>query len=528
MYKFESQYPQIDTSGLYTKRNEISHVLEGLAFKPLSTRIEKIYPGSLVKSETMVTTYFESVYIYEPEFTCVLRFRQRISFPKHHAKFSPPPTWSLSGPGVLEIKLRSKDRLKVLKSSTFLSGVNGEDLYSLLKITMSPSPQTQRLTDFINKANSRQILNTNPISPASLIAVSQFLYPQFTRISLRTTYHVITPKFSRITLDTHPTYYAYPIEHSAHQKGSFKSKYTGFVMEKPSRTKVEIKSLDVPSGINIEKNLSRTIKKFVVPGEKLTKTPFIDMTEAISQKLGKLVNERPGREVEIKANVTKSIDVKRSLNLLRNMFLKLNKSKYFLFPSFPRIESRDKLEKNRAFFGWQDRKGHWIEAVKITRLNKQGIMETGFAAVLKQKGNQPSSFRGVMDRTEKKKFLLKDLSNHQILKKFRPIYGPELRFIGEYHKIKFAFILQDQDGRCFNVSLDEITLPKSSHKLQQFEVEYLYTSKIGKSKKPHLTLEKSCEYCAQYLRTLLRGLGILVKPTTLRKIDFVGSLSGIQ
>ena len=78
-YQFEDKYPRADKLGLFSKRKEISHLLIGKSYRPLIAEIEKAFPGSESKDEIIVTTYFESVYAFEPKNTCVARFRQRVS-----------------------------------------------------------------------------------------------------------------------------------------------------------------------------------------------------------------------------------------------------------------------------------------------------------------------------------------------------------------------------------------------------------------------------------------------------------------
>ena len=111
--KFNNTFPRADSSKLFSARNEISHVLRGGADKLLTPKILEFFSPCETKDEIIVTTYFEPVLAYEPQQSCIVRFRQRLNLSLRRDRLVFPKQWSLAGPGNLEVKIRFKNRERV-------------------------------------------------------------------------------------------------------------------------------------------------------------------------------------------------------------------------------------------------------------------------------------------------------------------------------------------------------------------------------------------------------------------------------
>lgn len=529
-YRFSNEFPKADTAGLFSGRNEISYILQGKAEEPLVQKITELFPDCNYKSEVIATSYFEPVLGYDPEATCVIRFRQRAPFDLRHDRFDLPEKWALSGPGSLEVKIRSKDKKSVVKLGTFLPANKRSNLYELIRLSKIKSHSRSGLVNFVEESNINQVATTNNegkrhlhlITPEVILRISDFLTPQFTRLNLRRTFELTKPPIARITIETHPAYYAYPIEHRVFEEAPFRTRYYGWKAEEPNRTKIEIKSADASFGRVIEKKLFPILKNQRIPKDRLTNQPFPKMIINLSKKRRALIDEHPGREIEAKANIIKETDISSLMQRVRDELLGRKSSPYQLFLTDPEIKIRGEEELNRTIIGWQNDKGRWHEVVTVIRLTKSGSEEFGFSTILKWKGDPLTGHGPAMNRRQEYEYLNKNIDDKTLLRKLRSNLHKDLQVVGVTKKIKYRIFVQDHDGRNFCISLDECRSFASSQVLQQLEVEYVHTVVAGPRHKPTATTEKACSKCTNFFIAILDKLGVEAKRSSLRKIDFVG------
>jgi len=534
--KFDNNYPEVDSLGLFSYRHEINHIFQGRAEKILTDLILKSFPGSEVKNEIIATTYFERILSYEPQKSCIVRFRQR-AIAKPGTKLAYSKYWHLSGSGNLEVKIRSvSNREKVTKMGTFLTDEPGFNIYSLLELdknTISPANRNK----FITGLNTRQV-KTIPtknlkdfhfLSPRVFENIAGILKPYATRVNLRKTFHIKGPQKARITLETQPVFYIYPINQTVHSNGKSKPGYKGYLTEQPDRCKVEIKSSNKPFCVSIEKIFGLIIKKYGIFQDKYTEKPYYKMVLDISQKAGTLINEYPKQEIEVKAGFSRHVNIAKLMEIIRNklLMLKTENSPYKLFPTDPDIKIRGQNESGRTLVGWQDGRGKWHEVVTAIRFIHSGITDHGIPVVLKWKTDNQNGKSDVLNRGEKIEYLKKDIPDDLLIQRADKISGRKTRIVGIMKKLKYRIHVQDQNGRIFVLSLDESRPVGSKAELQQLEVEYVHTVVNGINNRSIGLVSESCDKCMDYFIKILADLGLKLTKTQYRKIDFLGSNSRI-
>ena len=356
-----------------------------------------------------------------------------------------------------------------------------------------------------------------------MLQIAVALTPQFTRVNLRKTFELSRFQHSRITLESRPAYYAYPIDHRISEESPSHSQCRGFLTECPARTKIEIKSVNESVGRAIEKKLLPVFRDQKVPQNKLTVEPFPKMAVRISKLKGTIVDECPRREVETKANIMSRVNLVFLIRRMRQELLRRKRAPYRLFVTDHEVKTRGEAERQRTIIGWPDEKGRWHEVVTIIRLTAQGKLEYGYAAILKWKTNSRRNLSKALNRGQRYEFLKEDLTDERLLARARRFAGRKLQIVGVIKKMKFRIMVQDRDGRDFCVSLDECSSPDFPRVLRQLEVEYTHTVVAHRKEKPGRTVAESCVSCADYFIKLLKQMGARAERTNLRKIDFVAA-----
>jgi hypothetical protein len=313
---FDNNYPEIDSLGLFSYRHEISHIFQGRAENILTSLILKSFPGLEAKNEIIATTYFERILSYEPQKTCIVRFRQRVSV-KPGTKLSFPKYWRFSGSGNLEVKIRSvNNREKVTKMGTFVTEEPGFNIYSLLELGKKTNTPAI-LREYITRLNIRQakaagyknIKHFHFIKPSVFEKIAGILKPYATRVNLRMTFSIKEPQNARITLETHPAFYIYPIYQTTGSSGLSLQGFKGYLTEQPDRCKVEIKSSNKNFGVTISKLFGFIIRKYGIFQNKYTQEPYYKMVLDVSKQVGTLIDEYPNREIEAKAGFNRNVNV---------------------------------------------------------------------------------------------------------------------------------------------------------------------------------------------------------------------------
>lgn len=530
MIKFDNTYPIVRNSKLFSGRYERNFILRSGAINALIPQIQRLFPNNKETLEILATTYFEPVLVFQPEKSCVVRFRQRVEYDKSK-KFSPPKNWLLSGAGSFEIKiknLKGKNKGKVQKMATFLPDKKDRELYTLLQLVKTKHPKEKAIIKFINDANFRQKTESTDkylqlINPDILLKTIPFLSLCATRVNIRHSYDIQAPKPIRITIETHPRFYVYPIDHLANIRGQFVSSYKGLGTESPHREKVEIKAINEILHKRVLFQLMPFLKSNMAPGNKYTNKPYYKMIVEASELAGVLINEAPTREIEIKANLIGKINISHLIEKIWIFLLKSHTSPYKLYPTEPVISLRGEAELNRTIFGWKNNLGVWEEAATIIRMTDNGTKEYGFATIIKRKTDYRNKKDPVLNRKEVHEYLKKNISNKTFLKKLRAKTHKQVEIVGVTHKLKYRVYIQNDEGRVFCLSVDECKVKNSPRILRQLEIEYMYTISIGSKKTPARSLSRSCEECMLYFISVLSKMGIQAIQTSERKIDFVAN-----
>jgi hypothetical protein len=520
---FDNNYPKIDSLNLFSKRFEVNFIFHKKAEKIFISRIKKLIPKVKVKTEIIATTYFEPVLMFEPRKKCVLRFRQKIVGGLVATNFDPPKQWLLEGPGNLEIKLRSA-RKPTIKHGLFLK--NSYDLQKLLQTANYPL-KFKSYVDLLRQENLNFHKNSgskpaNLIGTNMMVKLSGSLFPFATRLNIRKTYENYDDHKIRITLESKPCFYAYPISHRMFGKYSYLKKYVGYLRECPDRVKVEIKTMDLSYEKEIENKLLKDIDDLRILKNKYTNEPYYKMIVEVSKKSGDLVVENSEKEIEVKANFTKKINIELLMQKLRNYIIRNKNLPYKLFLTDPQIKIRGDEELDRTIIGWYGKDNIPHEIVTIIRLTKEGIKEFGFEAILKWKSDQLDNNKKVFVRNQRHEYLRRDISNDHLLTIAGTKVKKKLQIIGVLRKLKHRIIVQDKNGRNIVVSADESVISNSGGTLQQFEVEYYHSVILGSKGRSKETIQKTCQKCMSFFKNLLWNMGIVVEQTSLRKIDFVG------
>jgi len=526
--RFENIFPKVGKSKLFSNRHELSYILRDKGRDVLVPKILKLFPKCKQGKEIIATTYFEPVLIFQPEKTCVVRFRQRLKINEDVTEFPPPKIWKLEGSGNLEIKVREiANKKKVFKTGAFLPMEPGRNIYSILGIAKLRDKPEKEIFDFIERANKAQLAassnkNLQLIDSEILARVAPSLSPHATRVNIRDTFEIDEPESVRITIETYPTFYAYPIEHRVREKAPFNPKYKGYSMESPNRSKIEIKTADKTVGKRIEAELQPQLDDLKIPGNKYTRIPYYRMIFEVSEKAGTLVTEQPTREIEAKANIVNQEVLLELISKIRNALLKRSNPPYQLFLTEPEIGMRGDAEQGRTIFGWKDNKGKWVETATIIRMTQKGAVQYGFSSIIKWKTDYKKNTGNVLDRKQMHKYYKHKISDSQLLEDLSQRSGKPVEIVGVAKKMKYRIYVQDEDGRNFVVSLDECNMENPNRTLQQLEVEYAHTVVVGKEKKLSTLVEKSCDDCMTYFMEMLDELGVQAERTKMRKIDFVG------
>jgi len=87
----------------------------------------------------------------------------------------------------------------------------------------------------------------------------------------------------------------------------------GYLYETPNRVKLEIKTLSKKSLGYYEKFLVTPNIKYLIKDNRYTQTEYPKMIVNISEKLGTLVKENPGNELEIKFNLSNNLNIYRNI-----------------------------------------------------------------------------------------------------------------------------------------------------------------------------------------------------------------------
>jgi len=478
------------------------------------------------KEELIATTYFESFLESDINKSSVLRFRQRCKFESRNKKVYYPKFWTLSGSGNLELKFKYKKRNYVTKYGTYLSSKRGSDLYKLFKLIRTTPFPSNKVKAFIDKLNNIQIANysRNKSAPSlltfeKLLKVIGHFTPQITRVCLRKTFESIKNPVIKVTLESKPAFYPYPVEHRSNQKNRSYSKYRAQIAEVSKLIKIEFKSKVKDEVLKMDDLIAKQFRNNLLITGSETTTSYPKMIVEASKNYGSMSVENPKNEIEIKANIIGNPDLKKLIKKLWQEFLSKNKSPYNLFITDPLISIRGYGELNRTIIGWKDDKG-WHEIVTKIKLNKEGVKENGFETILKWKTDDKSSNNKVLRRKTNYVYMQKDISVSELINLANQKINKKLRIIGILKKIKYRIIIQDVDGRNFVVSLDKTLSLNSLKSLKQLEIEYYHTVLIDH--KPGITLEHACHKCYKYITKILLKHGVQVTKTSQRKIDFAG------
>lgn len=530
MIKFDDSYPPIRNSELFSGRYEENIIIRPGSITVFPKLIKNLFPNCIEAKEILATTYFEPVLVLQPEQSCVVRFRQRGEFVKEKI-FSPPKNWRLAGAGSLEIKTKwlvGINKGIVQKTATFLPDKKDQDIYTLLKLVKAKYPTKTAITKFINQANSRQEHNifeehSQLINPKTLLKTVPYLSLYATRVNLRYSFDVVTDTPIRITIETKPRFYAYPIDHSASVKARFKHSYKAMGIESPDREKIEIKTGNMMLLNEVLSHLAPYLEKYKIPGNKYTKKPYNQMIVDVSKKTGVLINEAPTRELEAKANLSGKTKPAVQIKKVWGFILKANNFPYKLFSTEPFVSLRGEVELDRTIFGWKNPDGAWEEAGTLIRMTDEGTKEYGFEAIIKWKTDYRNRTDYVLNRKEVYDYLKHNISNETFLKSLQNKTKKLVEIAGVIHKLKYRIYIQDVDGRVFCLSLDECKMRYSPKILKQLEIEYLYTILTNQKKVPVKPISLSCDECMQHIKSVLKKTGITAVRTKQRKIDFVAS-----
>lgn len=522
---FDATYPV--PSELFYKRYEISKVIKEKADRKIMTVLSRAYPKSKWKTETLVNTYFEQLLDLQPEFSYIVRFRQRLATNRNH-KLLAPEKWVLKGPGTLEVKIKNLIQPdKVIKTGTFLPDSPEINIYKLMRCAKSKDFK-KKVESFIAKANNiqKQIGNSKYLK---LIDAHDFasrankLSPFATRICLRHTMEIQIPEAVRITIENHPIFYAYPIDHRAYEIGAYKKEYVGYLSEFAERAKVEIKATNKQTAEHIYELISTVVTENVISNNKYSKIPYYKMIADVSKQSGVLINEVEGQELESKATLLKNVHIKETLENLRNSLLQHHNKNYAIFNTEPYVGERGHAETSRTIFGWKDRKsGMYHEIATLIRLNQDSMDEFGFRAILKLKSDSISKSE-ILNRKFSYEYLNKIPTDQSILNRLNRGSSNTVEAVGTCKKTKYRIYVQSKTGRTFCVSLDN-TFVSKAHQLQQLEVEYVYTITTN-NKLPSISVDLECKKCMDLIRRLLRQTGVPTVNTTCRKIDFLARYS---
>lgn len=523
--EFDNDFPQIPSSKLFSERYEVNYVMKQGAEHILLPQIPKLFPNAKIKREIIATTYFEPILRFQPKKSCIVRFRQRILNDSHMKTPIFPEKWTLGGPGTLELKIRNLEKQsRVTKEGTFLPDHEKKDIYELLRLAKELPYKHTEFNKFIQSANVAQMSATDneylhQINPSTFSDIAPYLSPFATRVNIRHTLETKTTEEVRITLETHPTFYAYPIEHKQHEQSKSKKTYEAIMGEVSERSKIEIKTESKKENEGIQKKLAKYTEKLKVPNNKYSKKPYSKMVLEASKKAGTLVVEKPSKEIEVKAEISKGTDIESLINRLRNELIVDTNSPYKLFLTDPEVGRRDYAEKDRTVFGWKNFSAVWHEVVTIIRLKRARQKEYGFSAILKWKADPKERNSNVLNRTEKLEHINKPVTNRQLIRQVNKNLGKKVEKVGVFTKKKYRILVQDKEGRNFNVSLDKVTIKGTKEIMKQLEIEYIHTVHVD-SEKPKITVEESCTNCMDYFLRILDGLSVKAKRTNVRKIDF--------
>ena len=523
---FDDTYPK--PSSLFYKRHEISQVVSMDAENILIPKILNLFPKAKKKTELFVNTYFEKVLQFEPKQSYIVRFRQRGRLKSNTKKVKFPRKWLLEGPGTLEIKIKElSGKGSETKTGTFISGKKGKDINELLRLARNPKNK-KGLVQFMQNANCEQ-RNATENKHLRLIDVDKFLKIAedlslfAARVNIRHSFELEDVEEARITFETTPTFYAYPIEHKTFNKCISKNKYEGYLAEKAKRAKIEIKSKTKKRGLEVFNLLKTHINKLRVPENKYSEIPYYKMIITTSKEVGVVVDEARGREIEGKAAIPKDVNIEQEMNNLRIKLLTAHNLPYRLFSTEPDMGVRDYAEKNRTIFGWQDQNNNWHEVATLIRISKRGLAEYSFPAILKRKADTINNSGQILDRNADFKFLTELPTKQNIIKKLMSEVGKKVVAVKTCKKTKYRIYVQDKGGRNFCVSLDNIKV-YGNEQMQQLEVEYVHTVKMN-SNTPATTVSSACEKCLDYFIKMLSNQGIGAKRTKIRKIDYLASLA---
>lgn len=528
---YSNRYPEIDSLNLFPNRIEKSFIYEAKAFNSILANILKMFPGVKKKSNKIASTYFEKVLSYEPQKTCDVRFRQNITGGLSYSNIKFPKKWVFEGSGNLEIKIRDYYRREnAVKYASFLPDNGKTSIYTLIRLASKQNKN--QIIRFLDNTNQLQIKNTKEsrrdnlklIPPEVIKNIYMYLAPFAARVNIRHTFEILNPQKARITLETNPLFYAYPISHLTHEHISFKKRFEAQLTEAPQKCKIDIKTKTKSFQNDIIKSVLSNVKPHVIQDNQYSSLPYYKMVLSESKRKNVVINERPGHEVETKANILEQIKISDLIYKIRNELL-INNSPYKLFATEPHVSTRNKMELNRTVIGRVDRNNIPHEVVTIIRLTSNANEKHGFSTVLKWKTDNKLQNPRLMKRKEKIELLKTDLDNSTILKKASKLTDKNLKIIGVFKKEKQRIVIQDSVGRNFVVSLDESRLQKVKSVLQQLEVEYAHTVKVGENHTMNNSVENSCIDCLEYFIKILKKLGVKTVKTNFRKIDFVAKYS---
>ena len=525
---------EIDTSQLFTNRYEKNYVFK----KDIRLLLEKEIVNTLgapkCKTELVATTYFEPILNTDPNTSSVLRFRQKLNLKDGMSKiFRPPTYWYLAGPGNLELKTKNKKANLTIKRGSFITDEKNKDIYALMDIAKSESDKKQRLAEFILHINSNQEKNLNihstdqrlsQISYKELVKFSSLLTPRITRVCIRKTFLSQLKPNIKITFECFPTFYPYPLEHSACALAPSKTKYVARLAEKSNRIKMEIKTKSRKDLRVVSNKFLSLFQHFLVSKNKETLTPYSKMVVSASKIFGTIITEQPLKEIETKANLPPKTNIKALSEKMRNMIIAQKNGLYKVFTADPDLTVRGDWELDRTIIGWRDGVKKWHEIVTIIKLNEQGLDEYGYKTILKWKSDNETRSNGSLNRYQKHDYFKHDIDVNQLLKRLVVTKNEKLEIVGKLRKIKYRFIVQDKEGRNFVVSLDKCTSLLKPRSLCQLEVEYYYTYVKKGSILPHSSIEKSCTRCLDYFLKIINNFNVKAEKTDFRKIDFVASL----
>ncbi len=514
--KFSQSYPVIAQSKLFGTRYEVNKILKQNAEKVFLKKLSQIFPAINIKTEIIATTYFEPILMFEPKKSCIVRYRQRTDFDTKNQKYHIPKKWVFDGPGTLEVKLRDNaERGNVDKQGTFFPNTKDINIKTFLN-----QPTQSKVEKYIEYANNMQYKCTlnkhlRLLDPKTISKITEKLYPYATRLNIRYTLETKTTEEIRITFETNPVFYIYPIYHKTGDTNTKPKQFIADIGEVSNRTKIEVKTETKAKNSEIYKNLEKELRKFQHPTNTYTDVPYANMIVKASLKTGTLINEAPNIEIESKASLPNQTNIAELIETIRNELLKTKNPKYLLFLTDPRVGLREYPNVKRTIFGYQDENDQWHEAV---RLNQDISKKTGYVS-LKWKSDA-NTINKTLVRKEVTETFDHKLTHREVIELVKKRLGKKVVPLGSFTKTKYRILVQDTNGRNFNISVDKVNIYNSSICMVQLESEYIHTV-VANNDLPNTSVSEACESCMKYFQSLLKKIGVVAVPTTERKLDFL-------